>query len=110
VALQGLPGAGGGDVSLFRTAARRDANEAEIISALILCGAVVEQLREPVDLVVGFRGRIFLLEIKDGSKPPSKRALTERQSVFVPAWKAEGLPVAVVSSIEEALRAVGAVR
>lgn len=57
------------------------------------------------DLVVGFMGRISLLEIKDGSKPPSKRKLTPDEKRFHEQW--EHLPVFVVNDVEEAFFAVG---
>jgi hypothetical protein len=46
---------------------------------------------------------LFMLEVKDGDKPPSHRLLTAAQFAFVE----EGWPVHVVTSPEEALRAVG---
>ena len=46
--------------------------------------------------------RLYMLEIKDGNKPPSKRKLTPHQIKFRERW-----PVQVVCSEEEALRAVG---
>jgi Holliday junction resolvase len=38
------------------------------------------------DLVVGWRGRNVLLEIKDGSKPPSARKLTPDEAKFHNEW------------------------
>jgi hypothetical protein len=56
------------------------------------------------DLVVGFNRRNYLLEVKDGTKPPSKRALTEDERTFHHAWHGQ---VEVVSSPSEALDALG---
>ena len=39
------------------------------------------------DLVVGWRGRTFLYEVKNPDKPPSKRSLTTAQELFHAAWK-----------------------
>lgn len=54
------------------------------------------------DLVVGRGGVIRLLEVKDGDKAPSRRALTPEQVVFHEEWK--GQPVHVVESVEQALQ------
>ena len=61
-----------------RYAARRDANEGEIVRALEKVGASVLRLHD-IDLLVGFRGRNYLLEVKDGRKSPSNRPLTPQQ-------------------------------
>lgn len=52
------------------------------------------------DLVVAFRGRTMLIEIKDGSKKPSDRQLTPAQKIFHAEWSGE---LHVVESIEQAL-------
>ena len=88
----------------MRRAARKDANERQIINALIEAGCSVYQIGKPVDLAVGRAGATFLLECKDGSKPPSARKLTLAQVTFQNTWKGH---LAVVTSPEEALKAVG---
>jgi hypothetical protein len=57
------------------------------------------------DLVIGFMGIIRLLEVKDGSLPPSQRKLTKDERKFHSAW--EHLPVHVVNSVDEAYRVIG---
>jgi hypothetical protein len=52
------------------------------------------------DLVVSFRGRNILIEIKDGSKPPSARRLTPDQKEFHESWDGE---LYVVESAEQAI-------
>lgn len=91
-------------MSLNRYAARVDANQAEIIAALKAAGCSVHVIRVPVDLVVGHNNRTILMEVKDGKKPPSQRALTPDQQEFMRTWA--GGPVAVVTDVESALRAV----
>jgi hypothetical protein len=91
------------------TRARRvDANQAEIVKALRAAGcsvAVTSSLGKGFpDLVVGYFGRNFLLEVKDGSKPPSKRVLTSEEMGFVAAWRGQ---YDVVEDVNQALRAVG---
>jgi len=89
-----------------------DQNHPEIVTALRKAGRLVQSLagngsgvcdllvyRGPVSGVVG--GRLFLLEVKDGNKPPSGRKLTPDQQ----EWIALGWPVVVVMSAEEALEA-----
>ena len=91
----------------MRHAARVDANQPAIVAALRAAGAIVEIIGLPVDLLIGFRGQLFLLECKDGAKVKSaqkKTALQER--IFD---KFAGYPVKMVDSPEVALRAIGAV-
>jgi len=94
----------------MRRAAKVDANHEQVVSALRAAGAVVQSLaavgKGIPDLLVAFRQEMFLLEIKDGAKPPSARALTEDQAKWHAAW---GTPVYVVNSPEEALQVIGAI-
>ncbi len=94
----------------MRRAARTDDNQAGIVSALRKCGATVQSLAAVgagvPDLLVGFRGWTLLLEVKDGSKPPSARKLTPDQERWHGGWR--GAPVRVVDSVDAALEAVGA--
>jgi len=91
----------------MRRAARLDANQQEIVRALRQCGASVQSLASlgggVPDLLVFKGGKYLLMEIKDGSKPPSKRQLTPDQESWRKAW---GGPVAVVTSVDEAIGAV----
>ncbi|MDX5416058.1 MAG: hypothetical protein LPK88_07030 [Alphaproteobacteria bacterium] len=57
------------------------------------------------DLLVGFRGANYLIEVKDGAKPPSARRLNDRQKEWHEAWRGG---VFVVASTEEALAVIGA--
>lgn len=93
----------------MRRAARIDDNQNELVQALRDMGASVA-ITSMVgsgfpDLVVGFRGRNFLFEIKDGSKPPSKRKLTEDEQRFFDAWRGT---IFVVNNVNEALSFIGA--
>jgi hypothetical protein len=92
-----------------RRAAKVDANQEQVVSALRAAGAIVQSLA-PIgkgcpDLLCAFRGNLFLLEVKDGSKPPSGQKLTADQQKWHQAW---GALVEVVNSPEAALRAIGA--
>lgn len=84
---------------------KADANQAEIIDALMLVGCSVtwiEGIREAgvPDLLVGRAGRTYLLEVKG-----KKGRQTESQIGWYIRWR--GDPVVVVRTIEEALTAVG---
>ena len=96
----------------MRRAAKRDANEVPLVAALRAIGCLVVAIsgKGVPDLLVWtpFQRRLVLLEIKDGSKPPSARALTPAQVEFHAEWA--DAPIFVVASLEEALTAVGAVR
>jgi len=91
-----------------RTKARTDANQADLVEALRACGASVQPLhavgRGCPDLLIGIGGHNLLLEVKDGSKPPSKRTLTDDQVRWHAEWRGQ---VCVVSSAVEALEACG---
>lgn len=93
-----------------RRAARVDANHVEVVAALRKAGCTVCSLaavgQGVPDLLVGRNGTTYLLEVKDGSKPPSERRLTTMQIQWMGKWA--GGAVAVVDGVEAALRAVGA--
>lgn len=92
----------------MRRAARVDDNQAEIVAALRKIGATVTSTaaigKGFPDLAVGWREMTFLLEIKDPSKPPSKRKLTADEADWHAAWRGHA---AVVESVEQAIEAIG---
>jgi hypothetical protein len=92
----------------MRRAARVDENQENVVKALRAVGATVQTLaavgKGVPDLLVGYQGQTFLLEVKDGKKPPSERRLTEDQLVWHGAWR--GGPLAVVDSVDAALRVI----
>lgn len=94
----------------MRRAAKTDRNQPEIVAALRKVGATVQSLAAVgdgvPDLLVGFRRATYLLEIKDGKKPPSARELTPDQVAWHLSWC--GGPCIVVNSVGEALAAIGA--
>ena len=93
----------------MRTAAKVDKNQAEVVAALRKVGASVQSLasigKGCPDLLVGYHGNLYLMEIKDGSKMPSQQLLTDDQKKWHEAWT--GSPVYVVRSIEQALKILG---
>lgn len=92
----------------MRRAAKVDANQAEIVAALRAVGASVQPLHAVgsgvPDLLIGWRGKNLLFEVKDGSKPQSDRKLTPDQVTWHEAWRGQ---VCVVKSVQEALEAIG---
>ena len=87
----------------MRLASRRDANERKVIDALKACGAYVKQINDAgaFDLLVYYRGYTLMLEVKDGAKPPSARALTPAEHKFHDEWPGKNLHI--VTSEHEAL-------
>lgn len=85
-------------------AKRVDTNQKEIVEALRELGVSVQILSDVgkgcPDLVVGFRGRNYLLEIKDGKRPPSQQKLTEHEERFFDNWRGQ---VDIVKSVQQAI-------
>jgi hypothetical protein len=98
----------------MRRAARTDRNHAEIVSALRKVGAHVTSLAAVgdgcPDLLVGYRGKLHAVEVKDGRKPPSHRALTLEQQAWHEAARRVGVLPHVVDNLTDALRAIGAMQ
>lgn len=88
----------------MRYAARVDANQEQIVSALRAAGAYVWIIGLPVDLLVGYKGHTFLVEVKDGSK----KKLTKLQEDFFEKWC--GGTLCRVNDSESALRMIGVVK
>lgn len=92
---------------MSRFARKVDANHAEVVAALRAVGAWVHDTSRLgggfPDLFVSHRGRLFLLEVKDGRKPPSARKLSPAEREFV-----DGCPlrVHIVLCAEDAVRLV----
>jgi hypothetical protein len=88
----------------MRRAARVDANQEQIVSALRGAGAFVWIISLPVDLLVGYKGHTFLVEIKTDSK----KRLTKLQTDCFENWS--GSTLARIDSPEAALRMIGVVK
>lgn len=87
----------------MRATGKKDDNQGEIVNALWAIGCTVVVMHTPCDLLVGYRGRNVLLEVKDGNKPPSARKQTEAQVIFQAGWRGQ---YAVVKTVDEAIAAV----
>jgi Holliday junction resolvase len=90
---------------MVRLANKIDDNQTAIVSALRKAGVLVLSLaavgKGCPDLLISRGGKLALVEIKDGSKVPSKQRLTPDQERFHAVW-----PVYIVRSVDEALAIV----
>jgi soluble P-type ATPase len=90
----------------MRRAARTDANQAQIVKALRGYGCKVFPTHMVgngfPDLVVSIHGKVGFMEIKDGNKSESRRALTADQIKFWTEWK--DCPLSLVTDVDGALR------
>jgi hypothetical protein len=84
----------------MRYAARVDANQEQIVSALRSNGAYVWIIGLPVDLLVGYKNHTWLMEIKTNEK----KKLTKLQTDFFANWT--GGTLCRIDSPEAALRAI----
>jgi hypothetical protein len=89
--------------------ARVDANQAEIVEALREAGCFVQSLatigKGCPDIMVGRGMKWHVMEIKDGTKPPSARKLTPDEERWHQRAKLFA-PVHVVESAEQAIKIV----
>jgi hypothetical protein len=83
-------------------AKRTDSNQKEIVKAFRQLGASVQILSDVgkgcPDLLIGMCARNFLVEVKDGKKPPSGQRLTEHEQDFFDSWHGQ---VCIIRSIED---------
>ena len=89
-------------MSLNRFNPRRDKNEKDIVDYFKRIGFSVARLNTPLDLLVGYKKRNYLVEVK----MPGKK-LNDNQVEFVDEWKGQYI---VISSIEDAQQFADGVR
>ena len=87
----------------MRRAARTDDNQHELVEALKKIGAKCYFIGKPVDLLVGYRGKNLLLEVKRPDKRGQPSAFTKEQKDFIETWPGD---VAICYTIDEAISAV----
>ena len=91
----------------MRKRGRVDANQAEIVNGLRKIGATVISTANIgkgfPDLCVGFRGKNYLIEVKDGEKSPSARKLTKDEEIFFKYWSGQ---VHIANDICEAIEII----
>ena len=91
----------------MRRNAKVDVNQPEIVKALRKHGATVlitSQLKNCFDILVGYNGINYIMEIKDGTLPPSKKRLTEGELKFKESWV--GGEYYIIESIEQAIKTI----
>lgn len=98
---QSLHSMAGGGVSLNRYNPKRDANEKEIVDVLRGHGVTVFQLNQPCDILAGYLGQSFTIEIKS-----LKGKLTKGQQLFADNWN--GSPLYVLRTPIDAIEWVKA--
>jgi len=89
---------------------RTDANHKAIVEQLRQRGIAVLDLHSlpgALDLLVGFRGVLSLIELKDGAKSPSRRRVTDAEQTTIARFRAVGCPVIVAATLEALLSAIG---
>lgn len=91
---------------MSRYARKVDDNQPEVVKALRAAGVKVDPRLSRIgsgmlDLLCGYHGVFSIVEVKDGSKPPSERRLTEAEADWIKEWT--GFPVYVVESGPEAV-------
>lgn len=90
-----------------RRAARVDANQSLLVELWRRLGATVQILSAVgngcPDILLGYNGLNALVEIKDGSKVPSKQKLNKLQVEFHEAWRGH---VCVIHNEHEATQLI----
>jgi len=75
----------------MRLKAKVDTNHRQIVARLRAHGASVANTHTVgsgfPDCAVGYRGKTYLVEIKDGDKPPSARKLTPDEQRWHDEWR-----------------------
>lgn len=85
-----------------------DANQNEIVEDLRQLGLSVATTSQAgdgfPDIIVAYKGVNYMIEIKDGNKPPSKQKLTPKQRKFHSEWKGQ---IDIANSLDEVFKVIG---
>ena len=85
-----------------------DVNQKQIVTNLRYSGCSVQTLNAVKegcpDILVGYQKKNYLFEIKDGSKPPSARKLTDDELLFHSLWRGQ---VCIVHNFADCMKAMG---
>lgn len=88
----------------MRKIAKTDHNHISLVKDLLKLGGTgfsMHQLGHGIpDYCYGFRGKNYLIEIKNPNNPPSKQKLTMDQLIFHKTWAGE---ILVVKTIDDFL-------
>lgn len=92
-------------------AKRVDENQKEIVQTLRKMGISVLILSDVgkgcPDLCLGYDGKCYLVELKNGNKSPSGQKLTEAEQLFFDNWRGN---VRVINSVDQALEFVNEIQ
>ena len=80
-----------------------DANQQKIVQAMRDVGAKVFLIGQPLDLLVAFRGKLTLMEIKN---PDGEDKVSKSQQVTIDLLESVGVHVPIVRSVDEAIDAI----
>ena len=90
---------------------KTDSNQKEIVAAFRNAGATVFHVHMVghgfPDIIVGYHGKNYLIEIKDGKKVKSARKLTPDEEIFHSTWRGH---VAIVESVEDVIKIINFVK
>lgn len=89
-------------------AKRVDENQAQLVKQIRRLGITVVHLhtigKGCPDLLLGYRNKNFLIELKDSLKSPSKKKLTADEKEFFDTWRGQ---VDKCETIDDILKVVG---
>jgi hypothetical protein len=91
----------------LRRAAAVDRNQPEIVKGLRKFGAtvlIVSQLKNCFDILVGYNGINYIVEIKDNLLPPSRKRLTPGELKFKDSWN--GGEYYKIETLEEIIKII----
>ena len=96
--------------------AKVDANQPEIVEQLRRMGAVVlltHQIKNAFDILVGFRGKTYMMEIKNPKYLPKvydrerlEKALSDGEKECMELFKKVDVPYHIVATIDEAIQII----
>lgn len=96
--------------------AKVDANQPEIVEALRKAGAYVlhtHQIKNAFDILVAFRGQLFIMEIKNPEYLPKEydrerleKSLEKGEKDCMDGFQQAGVTYHIVTTIEEALNVI----
>lgn len=90
-------------IEILMRAERTDANQQDIIDDLRKVGADVYVIKRPVDILVGYRNRCWVFEIKDPKQTKQNRQLTKFQETFFRNWRGQ---VDKIETSEQAIKII----
>lgn len=86
-----------------------DHNHSDIVEALRQIGAYVidcSALRNAFDLLVAYKGQLFIVEVKNGELAPSQRKLTSGELKCKAMFESVGVTYHVIKSVDEAIELI----